>query len=108
MYGTKEDGAIWDTCYTDCIVNMGFVQGVALPCCFEHMAWKASVVVHGEDFTALENADGLSKCKEGTAKTFECKMKGRLGRGKDDLKEMRMLNLIVRINGDGLRDKADL
>ena len=103
MYGTRDASAIWQTCYTDCLVGMGFVQGVASPCCFEHKAWKVSVVVHGDDFTALGNADGLSKYEEGMTKTFECKMKGRLGRGKDDLKEMRVLNRIVRFTDDGKR-----
>ena len=65
------------------------------------------VVAHGDDFTALGNADGLSKYKEGMTKTFECKTKGRLGRAKDDLKEMRMLNQIVRITDNGLRYEAD-
>ena len=107
MYSTRDAGAFWETCYTDYLVGMGFVQGVASPCCFEHKAWKVSVVVHGDDFTALGNADGLSEYEEGMTKTFECKMKGRLRRGKDDLKEMRMLNRIVKITDDGLRYEAD-
>ena len=61
MYGKKDAGAIWETCYTDCLVGMGFVQVVASSCCFEHKAWKVSVVVHGDYFTALGNANGLSK-----------------------------------------------
>ena len=64
MYGTRDAGAIWETCYTDCLVNMGFVQGVASPCCFEHKEWKVSVVVHGDDFTALGTTEGLSKYKQ--------------------------------------------
>ena len=107
MYGTRDAGAIWETCYTDCLVNMGFVQGVASPCCFEHKEWKVSVVVHGDDFTALGTTEGLSKYEAGMKKTFECKMKGRLGRGRDDLKEMRVLNRIVRITDDGLLYEAD-
>ena len=107
MYGTRDAGAIWETCYTDCLVNMGFVQGVASPCCFEHKEWKVSVAVHGDDFTALGNTQGLSKYEEGMKNTSECKIKGRLGRGKDDLKEMRVLNRIVRITDDGLLYEAD-
>ena len=41
------------------------------------------------------------------AKSFECKFKGRLGTGKDDLKEMRVLNRIVRITPDALLYEAD-
>ena len=64
---------------TDCLVDMGFVQGVASPCCFEHKEWKVSVVVHGDDLTALGTSEGLTKYDEGTKNTFGCNMKGRLG-----------------------------
>ena len=40
-------------------------------------------------------------------KSFECKLKGRPGTGKDDLKEMRVLNRIVRITIDALLYEAD-
>ena len=40
-------------------------------------------------------------------KSFECKLKGRLGRKSEDLKEMRVLNRIVRIDDHGLRYEAD-
>ena len=39
--------------------------------------------------------------------TFECKLKGRLGTGDNDMKEMRVLNRIVRITPDGLLYEAD-
>ena len=55
----------------------------------------------------MRSADGLSKYEEGMSKTFECKMKGRLGRGKDSLKEMRMLNWIEGVTDDELRYKTD-
>ena len=107
MYGTRDAGAIWETCYTDCLVGMGFVQGVASPRCFEQKARKVSVVVNGDYFTALGNTDGPWKYTDGMTKTFECKLKGRLGRGKDDLKDMRVPSRIVRIADDGLRYEAD-
>ena len=57
MYGTRDAGAIWESCYTKCLVDLGFVQGAASPCCFTHPEWKVSVVVHGDDFTALGSPD---------------------------------------------------
>lgn len=107
MYGTRDAGSIWETCYTDCLIDLGFVQGVTSPCCFTHPEWGVSVVVHGDDFTALGPPEGLNKYEEGMMKTFECKLKGRLGRAKDDLKEMRVLNRIVRITDRGLKYEAD-
>ena len=69
--------------------------------------WDVSVVVHGDDFTALGNSAGLDKFEKGMTDTFECKLKGRLGTGANDAKEMRVLNRIVRITNDGLLYEAD-
>ena len=65
---------------------MGFIQGGASPCCFQHPEWKVSVVVHGDDFTALGTAHGLDLYEKGMQKRFECKLKGRLGFEKEDLR----------------------
>ena len=107
MYGTRDAGAIWETCYVDCLVGMGFTQGVGSPCCFYHSKWKVSVVVHGDDFSALGTSDSLDKYEAGLRNSFECKMRGRLGSEPDDLKEIRMLNRIIRIVPGGLLYEAD-
>ena len=39
MYGTRDAGAIWENCYTKCLIDLGFDQGVASPCCFTHSEW---------------------------------------------------------------------
>ena len=81
MYGTRDAGAIWEQCYVDCLVGMGFAQGLGSPCCFYHAEWQISVVVHGDDFTALGVDASLDKYEAGLKKSFECKMRGRLGDG---------------------------
>ena len=98
MYGTRDAGAIWEQCYVDCLISMGFKQGISSPCCFEHEEWGVAVVVHGDDFTALGTDDALDRYKAGLKKTFECKIRGRLGLDKDDLREIRVLNRIIRVN----------
>ena len=107
MYGTRDAGAIWEACYATCLVDLGFTQGVASPCCFEHREWGVSVVVHGDDFTALGTSEGLDKYEAGMKASFDCKLKGRLGTGPNDCKEMRVLNRIVRVTEDGLLYEAD-
>ena len=89
------------------MTKLGFIQGAASPCCFRHPQWSVSVVVHGDDFTALGSPEGLDKFEKGMADTFECKLKGRLGTGPNDAKEMRVLNRIVRITDDALLYEAD-
>ena len=107
MYGTRDAGAIWETCYTTCLTGLGFIQGTASPCCFTPPVWKVSVVVHGDDFTALGSPDALNKFEIGMQKSFECKLKGRLGLGPKDCKEMRVLNRIVRVTDRRLLYEAD-
>ena len=65
MYGTRDAGAIWESCYTKCLDDLGFKQGVASPCCFRHEAWDVSIVVHGDDFTALGTPEGLNLYEAG-------------------------------------------
>ena len=107
MYGTRDAGAIWENCYTTCLTNLGFIQGASSPCCFLHPKWNVSLVVHGDDFTAVGTPESLDKYEAGMQETFECKLKGRLGAEPDDCKEMRVLNRIVRVTDKGLLYEAD-
>ena len=94
MYGTRDAGAIWENCYTKCLLDLGFVQGVSSPCCFSNESMGVHVVVHGGDFTALGTPSGLDMYEKGMAETFECKFKGRLGHGPEDLKERQFLTAL--------------
>ena len=107
MYGTRDAGAIWEQCYVDCLIGLGFKQGVASPCCFEHKEWGVSVVVHGDDFTALGTDESLNLYEAGLQRSFDCKIRGRLGTDATDMKEIRILNRIVRIVEKGLVYEAD-
>ena len=52
-YGCRGAGHIWEECYRAALLAIGFVAGKAYPCCFHHVARNISVVVHGDDSTAL-------------------------------------------------------
>ena len=73
MYGTRDAGAIWESCYVDCLVGMGFEQGVGSPCCFYHPTRGISVVVHGDDFTALGLKHDLDWYQSALSEHFEIK-----------------------------------
>ena len=53
VYGTRDAGKLWEDCYTQCLEAMGFVTGTSNPCAFYHHSRQISIVVHGDDFTAL-------------------------------------------------------
>ena len=107
MYGTRDAASIWEGCYSDALVGMGFVAGGASPCCFFHPHWRVSIVVHGDDFTALGCKEELDKYEAEWAKSFELKIRGRLGEGPEDDKEIRILNRIVRVLPTGVSYEAD-
>ena len=65
------------------------------------------MVVHGDDFTALGDDAGLIRYEAGLLKSFDLKLRGRLGHGPDDLREIRLLNRVIRLDDSGLRYEAD-
>ena len=60
-----------------------------------------SVVVHGDDFTALGGRRELLWYEDGLREAFEIKVKGHLGESPDCAKEVRVLNRIARIDEQG-------
>ena len=88
-------------------MGIGFEQGLSSPCSFYHKKLQISVVVHGDDVTALGTDASLDAYEAGLAKYFELKIKGRLGLDAKDEKEMRVLNRIVRVDSSGLSYEAD-
>lgn len=76
------------------------------PIGFHHPEWDVSLVVHGSDFTALGADQRLNRYEEGMAKAFECELRGRLGEGPQDLKEVPILNTKLCVTNRGLRCEA--
>ena len=79
------------------VLPWGSSRGVASPCCFYHADLDISVVVHGDDFTALATDSSLDYFEAELQKFFEVKLKGRIGHEDKDLKQMRVLNRILRV-----------
>ena len=107
VYGTRDAGAIWEDCYADALVEMGFVRGVANGCNFYHSARGLRVVVHGDDFTCLGPRADVLWYEDALSHKFEIKRRGHIGEGPDCVKEIRILNRILRLTDQGLRYEAD-
>lgn len=65
------------------------------------------VVVHGDDFTALGCKEELNTYNEGLRNASGIKVRGRLGGGPGDDKQLRILNRIVSITENSLTYEAD-
>ena len=106
-YGCRDAGHIWEECYRAALLSMGFVAGKGSPCCFYHATRNISVVVHGDDFTALGTDDDLDVYEKGLAKHFELKIRGRIGEGCTGPNEIKILNRCLKLTSRGLEYEAD-
>ena len=107
MYGTRAAAGGWQQEYSSLLKSIGLVQGVASPCIFVQTEKNISTSVHGDDFTSVGakcDLDSLEKLMEAK---YELRKGGRLGPGKDDAKEILVLNRVIRYTDHGLECEAD-
>ena len=107
MYGTQAAADGWQQEYSQTMINMGFVQGVACPCVFWHKARSLVCSVHGDDFTTAGGKSDLDWFEGELESKYELRKGGRIGPGEHDDKEGRVLNRIVRWTDSGLEYEAD-
>ena len=81
VYGTMDAGRLWEDTYTQILTDMGFRTGVSNPCVFFQPSRDISIVVHGDDFTALDTGANLNGYEDMLTKSFEIKIRGRIGEG---------------------------
>ena len=88
-------------------MNAGFVPGAANPCVFHHEGKGISIVVHGDDFTALGDDDALDWYEQILRDSFEIKVRGRLGVGCTGPQQLRILNRVITLTEQGITFEAD-
>ena len=108
MYGTRDAALNWSLEYGDTLRAAGYVQGRANPCLFSHGELGVSVMVHGDDFIAV----GPDKNLQSTVKTLEDKYRLKTEKlgcnvSAGESSEIRILNKVVRMTGDGVELEAD-
>ena len=62
------------------------------------------MVVHGDDFITLGDSEALSEVERAMSDHYTIKVRAILGAGRDDAKEVRILNRYVRWKSDGGRN----
>ena len=65
VYGTRDAGKLWEDAYTQVLESLGFQAGASNPCVFHRSDRQISIVVHGDDFTALATDDQLDWYEQG-------------------------------------------
>jgi len=107
MYGTRDAAQNWEHAYTEFMEKAGFKRGIASPCVFWNEEKNIRAVIHGDDFTMLGWEKDLDWFRKQIVKTFEVKMRGRMGRDAGDDKHMRILNRIVTWTNEGIEYEPD-
>lgn len=107
VYGTRDAGLLWEECYSNILLELGFKRGVASPCCFEHVQLGLRLVVHGDDFTCTGPKDALDYYEKQLQNYFDLKIRGRMAQDHNCDKEMKILNRIVRLDARGIKYEAD-
>ena len=84
----------------------GTTGGKANPCLFYSEVEDCSVMVHGDDIVVVGSEKLTQKLEKSpeTAYTVKC---GILGGGNGELDEIRVLNRVIRRDGQGLTLEAD-
>jgi hypothetical protein len=107
LYGTRDAPKRWEAFLAEQLVALGFDKGRASPCCYFHPRLEVRAIVHGDDFVLTGRAEALDEVKAGMHERFLLKELGRLGGGKGELRELRVLNRVIRWTAAGLKYEAD-
>ena len=79
MYGTRDAAQNWEEHYSNVHLEIGFQQGLSSTCVFRHRERNVTVVIHGDDFTALGKEKDLDWYRKLIKDRLSTKVKGRFG-----------------------------
>ena len=77
VYGSRDAGKLWESTSTQAMEHASFNTGTANPCVVYHNICDITVVVHGNDFTALGTDNDLDWYENRLKDNFEIKLRGR-------------------------------
>ena len=107
MYGFGPAAQAWEGCYSRRMEEVGFKRGVGNAVVFYHGDRDVSVLVHGDDFVAVGEDEDIEWFRSLAVGWFEMKIRGKLGEGTHDEKEMVIVGRRMRWTIDGLELEAD-
>jgi len=107
MYGTRAAADGWQQEYSSFLKSIGFRQGAACPCLFFNESRNLAISVHGDDFTTVGPKCELDVFEKLLEEKYELKNGGRLGPGRNDCKELTVLNRVIRWTDRGIEYEAD-
>lgn len=107
MHGTKKAADGWHGEHSGALADLGCTAGIARACVFRHPSRGVACSVHGDDLTTEGPENQLDWFVGELRKKYEPKGRARLRPGKDDDKEARIVNRLVRWTEEGIEHEAD-
>ncbi len=96
LYGTRDAGQNFEFKVRAAMTAMGCKQGLYSPCCYTSGERKLSFFHHGDDFVILGPRSQSAWLVQEMSRQFIVKDRGVLGPGASDLREIRVLNRLIR------------
>ena len=97
----------WVKDYVENLKTIGLRHGKSTIAAFYDEEKETRLVVHGDDFTFLGYPQELEKIREKMQGWYEIKMRGVVGDGIQDMKQMLILNRTIVWDGNKIIYKAD-
>ena len=106
MYGTRDAAQNWAAAYTKYLLSLGFEQGRASRCNFQHKSRDIRLTVHGDDFLVVADAEQLEWLDVKLRQQNDMKSEV-LGPEANMKQEVRILNRTLRWGKKGIEYEAD-
>ena len=90
--------AAWGREWTKTLKSVGFESGESNPALLHSEKRDAFMMAHGDDFITPCDDEALSEIEDVMSSHYTIKVRAILGAGRDDAKEVRILNRYVRWN----------
>ena len=96
LYGTRDAGQNFELKVTEVVTKAGCEQGLFSPCVYKHLMKKLFFFHHGDDFVVAGTREHTAWLTKELGKVFVVKDRGVLSGDARDLKEIRVLNRLLR------------
>ena len=96
MYGTQDAPNIWQSHYSQILVDAGYLKGKLNASVIYHPGHNIRIMVHGDDFLALGDQKHLLELEKVVKGAYELKYLGIIGGEAEDKKELHFLNRLIR------------
>ena len=106
LYGTRDAAANFQGEVKKVMEAAKFTTGKYNVCTFHHKERNIRTLVHGDDFVSVGRRKDMRWMEEMLAKRFEIKTK-KIGRGKEESREAKVLNRVIRVTEEGWEYEAD-